>query len=169
MKSIVVPKLIEQKIFLIRGQKVMISSHLAVLYGVKTSALIQAVKRNRARFPGDFMFELKREEILNLSQFVISSKIKHSPSIQAFTEHGILMLSSVLRSERAVQVNIQIMRAYVKLRQILATHKDLAQKFEELEKKVSAHDSEIKNIFAAIRQLMTPVEKPKPKIGFMAE
>ena len=126
MVKIMPQETIEQKIFLIRSQKVMLSSHLALLYGVNTSALIQAVRRNIERFPEDFMFTLTREEILNLSQFVISSKLKHAPNVYAFTEQGVAMLSSVLHSKRAIQVNIAIMHAFVKLRQILSTHKELA-------------------------------------------
>jgi phage regulator Rha-like protein len=166
MKNLIPNELIENKIFLIRGQKVMLSNHLAVLYGVKTSALIQAVRRNIDRFPEDFMFSLSRKEIMNLSQFVISSKLKHAPNVYAFTEQGVAMLSSVLRSKRAVQVNIAIMRAFVKLRKILSTHKVLVHKLKELERKIEKHDSEIKSIFDAIRQLMLPPEEPKRKIGF---
>ena len=169
MKEILPVEVIEQKIFLIRGEKVMLSTHLAELYGVETRALIQAVKRNKERFPEDFMFSLSREEIGNISQFVISSKIKHAPNVYAFTEQGVAMLSSVLRSKRAIQVNVAIMRAFVKLRQILATHKELAGKLKELENKVEKHDTEIQAIFDAIRQLMAPPEKPRRKIGFQVD
>ena len=158
--------LIEQKIFLIRGQKVMLDRDLAELYGVETRELNQAVRRNIDRFPDDFVFTLNRKEILNLSQIVISSKIKHAPNVFAFTEQGVAMLSSVLRSKRAVQVNIAIMRAFVKLREFLTTHKELAHQLSELERKVGQHDIQIRNIFQAIHQLMSPVEKPKRKIGF---
>lgn len=154
MKELIPEEVIERKIFLLRGEKVMLSNHLARLYRVTTSALIQAVKRNIDRFPEDFMFKLSRGEIMNLSQFVISSKIKHSPNVYAFTEQGVAMLSSVLRSKRAVQVNIAIMRAFVKLRQIFSTHKELAYKLKELEARIAGHDSDIKDIFEAIRQLM---------------
>ncbi|PIU65671.1 MAG: hypothetical protein COS84_06615 [Armatimonadetes bacterium CG07_land_8_20_14_0_80_40_9] len=149
---------------MIRGQKVMLSTHLSELYGVETRVLIQSVKRNIKRFPEDFMFSLRREEIMRISQFVIS--LKYSKSVYAFTEQGVAMLSSVLHSERAIQVNIAIMRAFVKLRQILSTHKGLAQKLKELKRKIEKHDTEIQAIFEAIRQLMTPPEKSKSRIGF---
>jgi hypothetical protein len=165
---------IEQKIYLIRGQKVMLDRDLAKLYGVRTFVLNQAVKRNIERFPEDFMFSLTREEIMRVSQIVISSEkpditIKFANNINAFTEYGILMLSSALNSPRAIQMNIQIMRVFVRLRQILATHKELALKLEQLEVKVGVLDSEVKAIFDAIKQLMSlPPDKPK-KIGFLKE
>jgi hypothetical protein len=165
-KLTVAQEVIEQKIYLIRGQRVMLSIHLANLYGVETRVLMQSVQRNIDRFPEDFMFSLTREEILNLSQIVISYKIKHAPKIQAFTEQGVAMLSGILRSKRAIQVNIAIMRAFVKLRQILLANKELALKLEQLESKIEKHDAEIHAIFEAIRQLMTPPEKPKRRIGF---
>jgi len=168
MKYLIPEEVVERKIFLLRGQKVMLSNHLAQLYGVKTSALIQAVRRNIDRFPRDFMFLLSRKEIMNLSQIVISSKLKHAPNVYAFTEQGVAMLSSVLRSKRAIQVNIAIMRAFVKLRRIISNHKDLVHKLNELERKIEKHDVEIKDIFEAIRQLMLPPEKPKRRIGFHA-
>ncbi len=156
MKIIIPDEVIERKIFLIRGHKVMLSNHLAQLYGVTTSALTQAVRRNIERFPEDFMFLLRRDEIMNLSQIVISSKLKHAPNVYAFTEQGVAMLSSVLRSKKAINVNIAIMRAFVKLRKILSAHKELIHKLEELERKVGKHDAAIQNIFEAIRQLMEP-------------
>ena len=169
MKELIPMEVVERKIFLIRGHKVMLSNHLAELYGATTSALMQAVKRNIERFPEDFMFSLRRDEIMNLSQFVISSKIKHAPSLYAFTEHGVAMLSSVLKSKRAVQVNIAIVRAFVKLRQILFGHKELVYKLEELERKYEKHDLAIKDIFEAIRQLMNVPRRPKRVIrGFAA-
>ena len=168
MKQVLSSEVVEQKILLIRGQRVMLSTHLAKLYNVEVRTLIQAVKRNLDRFPKDFMFQLSVEEYKNLkSQFVISSwggARRSKP--YAFTEQGVAMLSSVLRTKRAVQVNIAIMRAFVKLREILLTHKELAFKLSELERKIENHDAEIKNIFEAIRQLMVPIEKPKQKIGF---
>jgi hypothetical protein len=169
MKYLIPEEVVERKIFLLRGQKVMLSNHLAQLYGVKTSALIQAVRRNIDRFPRDFMFLLSRKEIMNLSQFVISSKLKHAPNVYAFTEQGVAMLSSVLHSKRAIVVNIAIMRAFVKLRQIFSTHKELAYKLNELERKIERHGTDIKDIFEAIRQLMEPAEAPKRKIGFHAD
>lgn len=165
---------IERRIFLTRGQKVMLSIHLADLYGVETRALVQAVKRNRKRFPEDFMFELTWKETRSLrSQSVTLEEsfsqrgrhVKYRP--YAFTEQGVAMLSSVLRSERAIQVNIAIMRAFVKLREILSTHKELALKLEQLEMKIARHDEEIQAIFEAIRQLMAaPPAPPKRRIGF---
>jgi hypothetical protein len=140
---------------------------LASLYGVETRVLNQAVRRNIDRFPEDFIFSLTRQEIRDLSQIVISPKIKHSPNIFAFTEQGVAMLSGVLKSKRAVKVNIQIMRAFVKLRQILSTNKELAHKLNQLERKIEKHDAEIQAIFKAIRQLMIPPpEKSKSRIGF---
>ncbi len=151
---------IEKAILLVRGQKVMLDRDLAVLYGVETRALNQAVKRNRDRFPDDFMFELTRDEIRNISQSVIcSSTMKHAKNVYAFTEQGVAMLSSVLHSKRAVQVNIEIMRAFVRLREILSTHKKVARKFEELEGRIAEHDEQIVAIFDAIRQLMTPPDQ----------
>ena len=136
--------------------------------GVETKVLNRAMKRNIERFPDDFMFRLTKEEANDLvSQNVIPSK-KHLGGYlpYAFTEQGVAMLSSVLRGQRAVQVNIAIMRAFVRLRQILSAHKELAHKLTELERKIEKHDVEIKTIFEAIRQLMTPSEKPKKRIGF---
>ncbi|MBU1006421.1 MAG: ORF6N domain-containing protein [Candidatus Omnitrophica bacterium] len=165
MKDLMPRERIERRIFVIRGQKVIIGTHLAELYGVTTSALMQAVKRNADRFPDDFMFKLTRKEITRISQFVIS--LKYSKSVYAFTEQGIAMLSSVLRSKRAIYVNIAIMRAFVKIRQFLSTHKDLAKKLKELEKKNAKHDVEIQEIFEAIKLLIAqPKPKRKPQIGF---
>jgi len=163
---------IEQAILLLRGQKVMLSVHLAELYGVESRALNQAVKRNAQRFPLDFMFRLSQAEADQLvSQNVIPHRKYLGGSLPyAFTEQGVAMLSSVLRSERAVQVNIAVMRAFVKLRGILSAHKDLAGKLSELERKTERHDREIRGIFDAIRMLMAPPApvgpKPKRVIGF---
>ena len=158
---------IEKAILLVRGQKVMLDRDLAVLYGVETRALNQAVKRNRDRFPDDFMFELTRDEIRNISQSVIcSSNMKHAKNAYAFTEQGVAMLSSVLHSKRAVEVNIEIMRVFVRLREMMATHKELAFKLIELEERLEGHDEQIQSIFEAIRQLMTPPERERKKIGF---
>ena len=157
---------IEQAIFLIRGQKVMLDVDLAKLYGVTTFNLNKAVKRNLDRFPEDFMFQLNYQEVRNLIfQFGISSWGGTRKLPRAFTEQGVAMLSSVLKSKRAVQVNIEIMRAFVKLREMLASHKDLALKLAEMEKK---YDSQFKVVFDAIRELMTPIDPPpKPRhIGF---
>jgi len=154
---------IRQAILLVRGQKVMLDRDLAALYGVETRVLNQAVKRNASRFPADFMLELTREEIRNISQFVICSTVKHAPKVYAFTEQGVAMLSSVLRSERAILVNVAIMRTFVQLRQLLASHEDLARKLAELEGK---YDAQFKVVFDAIRQLMTPPSRPRRAIGF---
>jgi phage regulator Rha-like protein len=169
MDAIVPVEVIEGKIYLIRGQKVMLDSDLAELYGVETFNLNKAVKRNIERFPQDFMFQLTREEYNSLRfQFGILKRGQHSKYLPyAFTEQGVAMLSSVLRTKRAVQVNIAIMRAFVKLREILSTHKELAHKLAELEQKIEKHDEEIKAVFDAIRQLMAPPEPKKGKIGFI--
>ncbi|MBI5056126.1 MAG: ORF6N domain-containing protein [Nitrospirae bacterium] len=172
MQAIVPLEVIERRILLIRGQKVMLDSDLAQLYGVETRTLIQAVKRNIGRFPADFMFQLNYQEIATLrSQFVISKAGKggrrYTP--YAFTEQGVAMLSSVLNSERAIQVNIAVMRAFVKLKEMLSTNKELAYKLAQLEQKMEKHDGEIKVIFDAIRQLMVPLETKKKKIGFKRE
>src|SRR4030043_988651 len=150
----------------------MLDRDLAKLYGVETRALNQAVRRNMDRFPDDFMFPLTREEIMRISQFVISSEhqgvktLKFSKNVMAFTEHGIAMLSSVLNSKRAIQVNIEIMRAFVRLRRILASNANLARKLDELEKK---YDGQFRVVFEAIRQLMAPPESKKRPIGFLVE
>ena len=165
--QVFVPReVVEQKIYLIRGQNVMLDSDLAQLYGVTTFNLNKAVKRNLLRFPEDFMFQLKKEEFDSLRFHFGMSKIgrggrRYIPYV--FTEQGIAMLSSVLKSERAVLVNIGIMRTFVKLRRLLSTHKDLAAKLEDLEKK---YDAQFRVVFEAIRQIMTPLEQPKKEIGF---
>jgi len=181
---------VAQRIFYFRGQKVLLDFDLAALYGVAVKVLNQAVKRNRERFPNDFMFQLTDDETQlsksqlllfenrqiaenesaepNWSQFVTSSQkhrgAKYRP--YAFTEEGIAMLSSVLKSKRAVKVNIAIMRAFVKLRQMLDVNRELARKFAELEQRVGKHDEEIAGILEAIRQLMAPSEGPRREIGF---
>src|SRR3989344_4848196 len=172
---------VERRIYLIRGQKVMLDSDLAELYQVPTKRLNEAVRRNADRFPGDFMFQLTasesqslrfqfgtsslRSQIATLKKNARGQHRKYSP--YAFTEQGVAMLSSVLNSKRAVQVNIVIMRTFVKLREILATHKDIDRKLETLERKYQKHDVVIKQIFEAIRKLMTsdPVP-PSRRIGF---
>ncbi len=163
--------LIESKIYLIRGQKVMLDIDLAEMYGVLTKALKQAVRRrNIERFPEDFMFELDEKEFESLrSQIVTSNKpgrggIRYRP--YAFTEHGVLMLSSVLRSEQAVQVNIQIMRVYSKMKELLIMHKDILVKLEQLEKKTDKHDDQIKVIFDYIKKLIEQPKERTERIGF---
>jgi len=153
-------------ILFIRGEKVMLDEDLATMYQVTTGALIQAVKRNRDRFPADFMFQLTGQEVTDLkSQSVISSSWggRRRSQPYAFTEQGVAMLSSVLRSKRAVLVNIEIMRAFVKLRRLLASHIDLARKLDTLEKK---YDAQFRVVFDAIRELMKPPEPKRRPIGF---
>jgi len=184
MAQIVPAERIEKLIFLIRGRKVMLSTNLAELYEVEPKTLVQAVKRNLDRFPEDFMFQLTWEEFSALkSQNVIidnSQEPLRSQNVTlkkgrgqhpkyppyAFTEQGVTMLSSVLRSKRAVNVNIAIMRTFVKLREMMASHKDLARKLEQLEKK---YDTQFKVVFDAIRELMAPPQSRQKKIGFRKE
>ncbi len=158
------PEVIENKIFLLRGKKVMFDRDLAELYSVETKALNRAVKRNIERFPEDFMFRLSKEELANLRfHFGTSNRGGQRYLPYAFTENGVAMLSSVLNSERAVQVNIQIMRTFTKLREMLATHKDLQKKIDEMEQK---YDHQFKIVFDTIRQLLMPPQTKKGKIGF---
>jgi phage regulator Rha-like protein len=165
-KAVVQVEQIESIILSIRGCKVILDSDLAQLYGVTTGNLNKAVKRNWDRFPNDFMFQLKREEYESLRfHFGILKRGRHSKYLPfAFTEQGVAMLSSVLRSKRAVQVNIEIMRAFVRLREILSTHKEMARKLDQLEKRIADHDEQIMAIFDAIRQLMTPPDRPRKQI-----
>ena len=170
MKELVLVEMIEIKIYLIRGHKVMLDSDLAELYGVETKVLLQAVRRNLNRFPGDFMFQLNYQEVAALRSQIVTLKKGRGQhrkySSYGFTEQGVAMLSSVLNSERAIKVNIHIMRAFVKLREMIASHKDLAKRLDDLEKK---YDIQFKVVFDAIRELMRPPEKPKRKIGFRRE
>ncbi len=156
---------IQQSILYVRGQKVMLDKHLSIMYGVQTKVLLQSVKRNAERFPSDFMFQLTLEEVENLrSQIVISSWGGRRYQPYAFTEQGVAMLSSVLNSKRAIQVNIEIVRAFVNLRKLMESHKDLKQKLIDLEKK---YDKKFNIVFEAIRQLMAPPKPPKKRsIGF---
>ena len=167
MKALLPMEVIERKILLIRGQKVMLDSDLAELYGVETSNLNKAVKRNIDRFPEDFMLQLTKEEADSLRFQIGMSKTEGRGGRRylpyAFTEQGVAMLSSVLNSKRAVQVNIAIMRVFVKLREMIASNKELAKKLDNLEKK---YDTQFKVVFDAIRQLMTPPEPKRRKIGF---
>lgn len=163
-KILLPAEIIEKRIYLIRNQKVMLDFHLAALYEVDTKILKRSVRRNIDRFPEDFMFEINQEELENLRSHFGTSRwggIRYAPF--AFTEQGVAMLSSVLKSKKAVSVNIEIMRAFVKLRELMLTHKDLARKLESLEKK---YDSQFKTVFDAIKQLMTPLHVRKTKIGF---
>lgn len=165
--TLVPQEVIESKILLIRGQKVMLDRDLAKLYCVSTGNLNKAVTRNLGRFPEDFMFQLNRKEFQSLMfQNGISSWGGTRKLPRAFTEHGILMLSSVLKSKRAIQVNIQIMRTFVKLRKMLESHKELFKKIQDMEKK---YDSQFRVVFDAIRELMTPSKRSKGRIGFHVE
>jgi hypothetical protein len=169
---------IEKSILLIRRQRVMLDSDLAELYGVPTKVLNQAVRRNQTRFPQDFMFQLTQQEFQSLRSQIVTSSFKSQIAISsadwggrrhppyAFTEQGVAMLSSVLRSKRAVHANIEIMRAFVRIRQILASNTQLARRLDALEKK---YDAQFKVVFDAIRQLMAPPEPKKRKIGFLVE
>ena len=160
-------RLIEQKIFIVRKHKVMLDKDLAELYNIGTRDLNKAVTRNLDRFPKDFMFRLNVSESKNLMfQSGTSSWGGTRKFPRAFTEQGVAMLSSVLNSKRAIQVNIAIMRAFVKLREMLVAHKDLAAKLRQLEQKVGKNDRKIQAVFEVIRRLMTVEEKPKHKIGF---
>jgi hypothetical protein len=188
-REIVTVEQIARRICYVRGEKVLLDVDLAALYGVATKVLNQALRRNRGRFPDDFMFQLTPEEALKLRSQIVTSRSqgtedqpagKNSSQIvtgskrhggrryrpYVFTEQGVAMLSSVLNSGRAVRVNIAIMRAFVRLRQTLDANHELARKFEQLERRVGKHDEEIAAILEAIRQLMAPPEKPQRQIGF---
>ena len=172
MESLLSADQISRRIYLFRGHKVMLDRDLAELYGVPTKVLNQAVRRHRRRFQPDFVFQLNDAELENWKSQIVTSNFSVKMGLRkrpfAFTEHGVLMLSSVLNSERAIQVNIAVMRAFVKLRETLALNKDLADKFNELECRVSSHDSQIRSIFDAIRELMEPPQPDDPprRIGF---
>ena len=154
------------KIYLIRGKKIMLDRDLAEMYRVETRVLTQAVKRNIERFPNDFMFQLNLSEFENLiSQIVTSSWGGTRKLPYAFTEEGVAMLSSILNSKQAIAVNIQIIRVFSKIRETLLTHKDILLKLEQIEKQTSKHDKEIQNIFEALRQLLQSPEKSRKKVG----
>jgi phage regulator Rha-like protein len=173
MTEIVIIESIQKKIYLIQRQKVMLDSDLAELYGVSTKVLNQAVKRNVKRFPSDFMFQLKADEYGSLRSQIVTLKPgrgrhrKYFPYV--FTEQGVAMLSSVLKSEQAIQVNIAIMRVFVHIRKTLLTHKTFARKLSALEKKIEKQDEKIYTIFEAINSLMNPAGKKRRKIGFKRE
>ena len=170
-KALISALQIEQSILLLRGHRVLLDSTLAGLYGVQTKVLVQAVKRNRERFPSDFLFELNKQEVTNLrSQIVTSSWGGRRYSPFAFTEQGVAMLSSVLNSPQAIRVNIEIMRAFVRLRAMIATNEELSGKLDELERKVATHDQAIAGLITAIRELAAPTPpKPKRRIGFVTD
>ncbi|HMK27650.1 MAG TPA: ORF6N domain-containing protein [Chitinophagaceae bacterium] len=167
-KALMIPdELVMNKIYLIRGQKVMLDKDLAELYAVETRILNQAIRRNTDRFPEDFMFRLTAAEFEILrSQFVISSwgGVRYLPL--AFTEQGVSMLSGVLNSETAIRVHIQIIRVFAKMRELLLTHKDILLQLEKIEKKLTGHDEDIKLIFQYLKQLLNPPQPPRRKIGF---
>jgi hypothetical protein len=168
--ALVTIDIIERKIYIVRGQKVMLDSDLAALYGVETKVFNQAVGRNLERFPEDFRFQLTEEEFESLrSQFVTSKKgrggRRYLPYV--FTEQGVAMLSSVLNSERAIQVNIGIMRAFVSMRKMLSTNEEINKRLTELENKSGEHDENFKKVFAAIRLLISPPNKSDKEIGFI--
>lgn len=183
MKEIVSVELIENKIYLIRGQKVMLDSDMAELYGVATKHLNQQIKRNIERFPKDFMLQLTEREAASMrSQIVTGSdtdairpqnataskrNIRHLPF--AFTEHGVIMAASVLNSRRAIDVSVYVVRAFVRLRRMLAVNKELAHKLAELERKVESHDGAIRSLVTAIRQLMQEPAPKEKKIGFIVK
>jgi hypothetical protein len=160
---------IETRIFLVRGQKVLIDYDLAVLYAVQVKALNQAVKRNKKRFPPDFVFRLTAKENRNLKSQIVTTSSSHGGRRTlpyAFTEHGAIMAASVLNSPRAIEMSVFVVRAFVRLRDALASHKALAAKFAELEQRLETHDKAIGEIIDAIRALVTPPERPARKIGF---
>jgi len=170
MSTIIPIEQIQQKIYIIRGYMVMIDADLAGLYGVTTKRLNEQVKRNLKRFPSDFMFQLNEKEFEELRSHFATSRWggrRHLPYV--FTEHGTIMLANVLNSSGAVEASIQVVRAFVKLRELLATNKELAIQLQLLERKIEKHDQEIHLIFKAIRQLMIPPEKKKGEIGFKRE
>ena len=168
--DVVIPaEIIERRIYLIRGHKVMLDQDLAEMYGVEVKRLNEQVRRNLKRFPSDFMFELGYEEFTNLKPQFATSSSTHGGRRKAplvFTEQGVAMLSGILNSDRAIEVNILIMRAFVKLRELIATNKDLSRRLDDLENK---YDSQFKMVFDAIRQLMAPPVKEKRRIGFKME
>jgi len=169
MTDIVAMEMVERAILMLRGQKVILDVDLAVLYGVPTKAFNQAVKRNRKRFPLDFMFKVtpeeKREVVTNCDHL---SRLKFSPALPyAFTEHGAIMAATILNSPRAVEVSVLIVRAFVRMREVLTANRELAHKLAELEQRLDTHDEAIQSLMAAIRSLMTPPEKRRRRIGFV--
>lgn len=161
---------IERKIYLVRGHKVMLASDLAALYGVTTFRLNEAVKRNRTRFPEDFVFQLTAIEDESLTSQIAMSKLTGRGGRRVlpyvFTEQGVAMLSSVLKSDRAVQVNIAIMRAFVNMRRLVATNDEISKKLDAIERKLETHDEKFKEVFAAIRAMMAP-ERQRKQIGYI--
>lgn len=161
--------LVVNKIYIIRGQKVMLDSDLAELYQVETKRLKEAVRRNMSRFPEDFMFELTKHEVDSLRSQIATSKTGRGGARYlplAFTEQGVAMLSSILNSETAIQVNIQIIRVFTKMKQVILDHKDILLQLEKIERKLTQHDEDIALIFQCLKQLLNPPEQERPKIGF---
>ena len=171
VKALIPVEIIEQRILLIRGQRVMLDADLAALYGTTTKRLNEQVKRNLDRFPEDFMFQLTKKEKAEVVAICDHlANLKFSPVLpNAFTEHGAIMVASILNTKRAIQVSVFVVRAFVKLREMLATHKELAHKLTELERKLQNHDESIQSLVVAIRQLMAPREAKKRPIGFLVE
>jgi len=173
-KELMIPdELVMNKIYMIRGQKVMLDRDLAELYGVETKVLNQAVKRNSGRFPGDFMFQLTKSEWEFLRSQIVTLETgrgkypKYVPTV--FTEQGVAMLSSVLKSETAIRVNIQIIRIFTRMREMIMNHKDILLQLEKIEKKLAGHDDDITLIFGYLKQLLNPPQPPRRKIGFKRE
>jgi len=166
--SLIPVERIERVIFLIRGQKVILDADLAKIYGVSTKKLNQAVKRNTHRFPSKFLFQLtqqEKDEVVTVCDHL--RNLKYSPFLPfAFTEHGAIMVASVLNSERAIQVSVFVVRAFIRLREMVSTHRELSRRLAELEKRLESHDEQIQMILKAIKQLMAPPEKPTKRIGF---
>lgn len=171
MNELIPVERIENKIFMIRGQKVMIDKDLAELYNVETKQLNRQVKRNIKRFPAEFMFQLTEEEKIELvTNWHRFNSLKHSSSKPyAFTEHGVAMLASVLKSERAIRISIMIVKTFIKLKQYIKSHRELAGKISEIESKYNKHDTQIQAIFKALRKMIEEPVKPSKKIGFLAE
>lgn len=169
--SLIVPdEAVMNSIYLIRGQKVMLDRDLAQLYGIETKRLKEAVRRNLARFPPDFMFELNKEEYENLRTQIATSSwggTRYMP--QAFTEQGVTMLSCILNSERAIKVNIQIIRVFTRMREMWMSNQEILLKLEQLDRRVAGHDAEIEEVFRYLKELLNPVQPPRQMIGFRAE
>ena len=167
-EGLIPDELIMTKILVIRGKKVMIDRDLAELYGVTTKSLNQQVKRNIKRFPADFMFQLTEEEKLEVvTKCDHLAVLKFSPQLPyVFTEHGAVMLASVLNSDRAIEVNVQIVRIFTRMRELLISNQEILLKLEQLERKVSSHDDDIKVIFKYLKQMINQPDKPRPRVGF---
>lgn len=169
IKSPMITELVINKIYLIRGQKVMLDRDLAELYAVETRRLNEQVKRNEKRFPKNFMFRLSKKEWHSISSQIAMSSLKHRGKSYlpfAFTEHGILMLANVLKSKRAIEMSVHIIEVFIKMRQMLLTHKDILLQLEKMARKINDHDKEIQVIFQYLKQLLNSPEQPRKRIGF---